>query len=139
MSGVASNRARIRSLWASMRPDLRSPPTDRARASPASRSSARQRLTLDALTPNRSPAWRWLNPRATAARTRTRRSNDKAVGMPAGLDPGQQLESRQTQFWNPSRFNQIGYRSRTARPSFRPSWAARLPDSKEPDVTAGLL
>src|SRR5215204_5412409 len=92
MSGVASNRARIRSLEASIRPDLRSPPTDRARASPCSRSSARHRLTLAALTPKRSLARRWLKPPATAARTRTRRSNDKAVGMPAGLHPGQQLD-----------------------------------------------
>jgi hypothetical protein len=64
---------------------------ERGRASPQSRSSAHHRLTLAALTPNRSPACRWLKPCATAANTRTRRSSDRALGMSAGLHPADSL------------------------------------------------
>ena len=85
MSGVSSTRARIVAPCASTRPERRSPPWERGPASPRSRSSDRQRLTLAALTPNRSPACRWLKPFATAAKTRTRRSSDRALGMSAGL------------------------------------------------------
>ena len=91
MSGVASRTARIVSLCASIRPDLRSPLVGRARASPCSRSSARQRLTLAALTPNRSPTARCDSPRAAAASTRTRRSNERDVGMSAGPHPADSL------------------------------------------------
>src|SRR6516225_9320559 len=45
-----------------MRPDRRSPPSAFGRASPCSRSRVRQRLTLAALTPNRSAASRWVAP-----------------------------------------------------------------------------
>jgi hypothetical protein len=46
---------------------------------------ARQRLTLAAFTPKRSPAYRWLSPDATAARTRTRRSSESGVDIAASL------------------------------------------------------
>jgi hypothetical protein len=56
---------------------------------PCSRARRRQRLTLAALTPNRSPASRCEAPASTAARTRTRRSSDSAFDMSAGLRPRQ--------------------------------------------------
>ena len=71
------------------------------RASPCSRSRARHRLTLAALTPNRSPAARWVSPPATAAKTRTRRSSESAVDMPASLQPGRQSEITSSRFGNP--------------------------------------
>jgi hypothetical protein len=83
------------------------------RASPRSRSSARHRLTLAALTPNRSPAWRWLKPRATAANTRTRRSNDRALGISAGLHPADSLNHLSRDSGIPLRFDPIGRRSRS--------------------------
>ena len=65
---------------------LRSPPKGPGRGSPFSRSSARQRLTLAALTLNRSAACRWLRPSSrTAARTRRLKSKESAIDMPAGL------------------------------------------------------
>ena len=66
-----------------------------------SRASARRRLTLAALTPNRSPACRWLKPCVTAANTRTLRSSDRALGMSAGLPPADSLNhlNRDSGIW----------------------------------------
>jgi hypothetical protein len=55
----------------------------------------RYRLTLAALTPKRSPAARCDRPAATAAKTLTRRSTERAVAISAGLRPGGKLESSQ--------------------------------------------
>jgi hypothetical protein len=85
MSGAAFSMARIVSLCISIRPDLRSPPSAFGRASPCCRSRFRHRLTLAALTPNRSPASRCDAPALTAARTRVRRSSERGLDMPAGL------------------------------------------------------
>src|ERR1700761_8907609 len=84
-SDVSSRSSRIRAACASIRPERRSPPRGPGRAFPCSRCKLRHRLTLAGLTPNRAAASRWLAPAATAARTRTRRSTDKAFDMPAGL------------------------------------------------------
>src|SRR4051794_29294290 len=91
MSGVSSMSARISAACASMRPERRSPPSALGRASPCVRSKARQRIALDALTPNRSAAWRQDNPVPIAASTRVRRSSDSAFDMPAGLHPAGSL------------------------------------------------
>jgi hypothetical protein len=40
-----------------------------------------------------------------------RRSIESGVGMSAGLPPGRQLESSESRFGNPPRFNPLGYRS----------------------------
>jgi hypothetical protein len=56
-----------------------------------SRSSARQRLTLAALTPNRSPACRWLTPCATAANTRTEDQATELSACPPASIPADSL------------------------------------------------
>ncbi len=61
------------------------------RASPRSRSRARHRLMLDALTANRSAAARCESPSATAARTRRRRSYESEPAITAGLRPAGSL------------------------------------------------
>src|SRR4051794_14950935 len=86
MSGTSSKAAWIRSAWASVRRESRSPPCGLGRASPpARRIPARripcQRIALDALTPNRAAAWRHDKPASMAARTRERRSKDSALGI----------------------------------------------------------
>ena len=45
-------------------------------------------------------------PPATAARTRTRRSNESAVDMPASLQPGRHSESPHSRFGNPDSLRQ---------------------------------
>jgi hypothetical protein len=50
-------------------------------------------MALDALTPNRAAAARHEAPAATARTTRSRRSTDSALDIPAGLPTGRQLES----------------------------------------------
>jgi len=52
---------------------------------PVSRSSAHQRIALDALTPKRAAAVRHDYPAATAATTLSRRSAGSALDMPVGL------------------------------------------------------
>ncbi len=52
---------------------------------PVVRSSAHQRIALDALTPNRAAAARHDDPAATASTTLSRRSTDSALDMPVGL------------------------------------------------------
>jgi len=89
ISGVSLSRDSINGLQASTRPERRLPPNAFGCASPCDRSRARQRLTLAALTPKRSPAARWLSPPETAARTRIRRSTDRALDISAGLRPRQ--------------------------------------------------
>ena len=76
------------------------------------RSNARQRIALDALTPNRSAAARHDNPPAIAPTTRRRRSTDKALAMQASLLAGIQHESEPSRFGNPPRFNQTRKRLR---------------------------
>lgn len=111
MSGVSSRSARISPAAASICPERRSPPRGPGRSVPFSRASARQRLTLAALTPNRSAASRWLAPASTAARTRMRRSTERALDMPAGLLSGRQFESEPECGGNSNRFKQLGLRS----------------------------
>lgn len=81
------------------------------RGSPLLRAIASHRLTLAALTPNRSAAARWLAPSATAFNTRTRRSRDSAFTMTASLLSGGHVESEPAFSGNPQRFNQLGRRS----------------------------
>ena len=92
--------------------DRRSPPSALGRGAPCSRSRARQRLTLAALTPNRAAASRCVAPACTAARTRVRRSRDSAFDMPAGLPAGRQSESKPDRFGNPPLILQFGFRTR---------------------------
>src|SRR3954453_2352731 len=89
-SGTAASAAWIRSAWASVRPESRSPPCGFGRGSPPARRIPCQRMALDALTPNRAAAWRHDRPSSMAARTRERRPKESALGMSAGL-PGQPL------------------------------------------------
>jgi len=56
MSGTAASAAWIRSAWASVRCESRSPPCGLGRASPPARRIPCQRMALDALTPNRAAA-----------------------------------------------------------------------------------
>src|SRR5215203_2993835 len=81
MSGTSAKAAWIRSAWASVRCESRSPPCGLGRASPPARRIPRQRMALEALTPNRAAAWRHDRPSSMAARTRERRSKDSALGM----------------------------------------------------------
>src|SRR3954468_12687039 len=85
MSGTSAKAAWIRSAWASVRCESRSPPCGLGRASPPARRIPCQRIALDALTPNRAAAWRHDKPASIAARTRERRSKDSALGIQAGL------------------------------------------------------
>ena len=87
MSGVSPSKDRISVACASIRPERRSPPRRLGCAPPVSRRRARHRLTLAALTPKRSPASRWLRPSSTAARTRSRKSTERAFDMIVGLHP----------------------------------------------------
>ncbi len=70
-------------MCASIRAERRSPPKAPGRASPCSRSRWRHLLMLAALTLKRSAAARCERPCETAARTRTRKSIDKAFDMSA--------------------------------------------------------
>jgi len=70
MSGTSASAARIRSAWASVRRESRSPPCGLGRASPPARRIPCQRMALDALTPNRAAAWRQDKPASMADRTR---------------------------------------------------------------------
>jgi hypothetical protein len=72
---------RRKSASASMRPDLRSPPCLFAATSPSFFSRSSQRIALDALTPNRSGAWRRKRPCSMASTTRRRRSTERALAM----------------------------------------------------------
>src|SRR5215217_2848442 len=81
MSGTSASAAWIRSAWASVRCEKRSPPCGLGRASPPARRIACQRMALDALTPNRAAACRHDRPASMAARTRERGSKDSALGM----------------------------------------------------------
>src|ERR671938_331933 len=54
MSGTSASAAWIRSAWASVRRESRSPPCGLGRASPPARRIPCQRMALDALTPNRA-------------------------------------------------------------------------------------
>jgi hypothetical protein len=83
MSGLVSTRDRMAEACASILCERRSPPSGPGRGSPCSRANRRHRLTLAALTPKRSPASRWDAPASTADSTRTLRSNDSALAMPA--------------------------------------------------------
>jgi hypothetical protein len=56
MSGTSAKAAWIRSAWASVRRESRSPPCGLGRASPPARRIPCQRMALDALTPNRVAA-----------------------------------------------------------------------------------
>jgi hypothetical protein len=78
MSGVSSTSERIKAAWASIRPERRSLPKALGFASPYARSSARHRMALIALTPNRSDAWRHDVPSSTANKTRSR---DRATAI----------------------------------------------------------
>ena len=55
-------------------------------------------------------------PSATEARTRIRRSSERAFDIPAGLRSGQQLESDPSPPVNPTRFTQLGRCSSRSRP-----------------------
>src|SRR5215216_8169697 len=85
MSATSVRAAWIRSAWASVRRESRSPPCGLGRASPPARRIACQRMALDALTPNRAAACRHDRPSSMAARTRERRSKDSGLGIQAGL------------------------------------------------------
>ena len=63
-------------------------------ASPCMHSRARQRIALDALTPNRWAACRHERPPAIAASTRVLRSSESAFDMSAGLRPADSLNHR---------------------------------------------
>ena len=90
-------------LQASIRPDQRSPPNVLGRGIPKSRSRALQRLTLAALTPKRSAAWRCLSPLAKAARTRARRSSERAFDMFTGLlIPANMLNQKRVDLGTPT-------------------------------------
>jgi hypothetical protein len=56
MSGTSASAAWIRSAWASVRCESRSPPCGFGRASPPARRIPCQRIALEALTPNRAAA-----------------------------------------------------------------------------------
>jgi hypothetical protein len=56
MSGTSASAAWIRSAWASVRCESRSPPCGFGRASPPARRIPCQRIALEALTPNRVAA-----------------------------------------------------------------------------------
>ena len=103
--------AGVRLITRQRLPRVHSPPSALGRGSPSSRVCLRQRLTLAALTPKRAAAMRWLNPSATAARTRTRRSRESAFDMSAGLLHGRQGESQTGRLGNPLQFSQRGSRS----------------------------
>lgn len=98
-SGVSARMLKIKSLQASTRPERRSLPKGPGFVSPCVRANALQRLTLAALTPKRSAA-RCDKPESAAARTRRRRSTERAVAISAGLLPGGKLESFQQRFGN---------------------------------------
>ena len=84
MSGCSSTSDRTSPAAASMRPERRSPPNAFAPKCPSRRRRSCQRIALEALTPNRSAARRHDIPPSTDARTRSRRSIDKALAMHAG-------------------------------------------------------
>ena len=84
-SRCSASHAMIASPWASVFREFRSPPRGPGRTSPWRSCRFRQRLTLAALTPNRSAASRWVAPAATAATTRTRRSTERAFDISADL------------------------------------------------------
>src|SRR3712207_6399797 len=92
-----------------------SPPIGLARALPCSRSSARQRLTLAALTLKRLLTSRWLSPDATAARTRTRRSSESGVDMAANLLAEDHLNHAHASLESSNRFKPLGSRSSPVR------------------------
>ena len=56
MSGTSASAAWMRSAWASVRRESRSPPCGFGRASPPDRRIPCQRIALEALTPNRAAA-----------------------------------------------------------------------------------
>jgi hypothetical protein len=85
MSDFRSTTRRMSAACASMRAERRSPPSGPGATEPASRTSAAQRIALDALTPKRAAAARHDAPAATAATTRSRRSTDSAFDMPTSL------------------------------------------------------
>ena len=76
-----------------IRPDRLSPPAGPGDTAPVERFSDTHRLTLAALTSNRSDASRCVAPASTAATTLSRMSSDSAFAMPAGLLAGRKLES----------------------------------------------
>ena len=96
---------------ASMRPERRSPPRAFGRASPCMHSRARQRIALDALTPNRWAACRHERPPAIAASTRVLRSSESAFDMSAGLRPADSLNYRCADLGIDIKVTQLGSRS----------------------------
>ena len=119
MSRFPSRRPRITSRCASIRPERRSPPSAFGRASPCSRASLRQRLTLAALTPKRAPAALWLRPAETDDRNTIAKIKGKGFRhLSRPPQPGQHLEAQITRTVNPrenpNRFNQIRSRSNSS-------------------------
>lgn len=98
-------------ICASIRPERRSPPSALGRAWPCSRSRLRHRLMPAALTPNRSAAARCDRPRDTAARTRTRKSIDKAFDIAAASARRKPMKQTRTDLHRKKRSSQIGFRS----------------------------
>ena len=111
MSRVSAMIAKMAAPCASIACDRRSPPSAFGKGLPSSRSRCRHRLTLAALTPKRAPATRWLAPAETAARTRTRRSTERALDISPGLHPADSLNHFASDLGIPPRFFQLGKRS----------------------------
>jgi hypothetical protein len=129
MSGVSASAAWIRAACASIRAERRSPPCLRGAADPRCSKRCRQRIALDTLTPNRAAAARHDRPSSTAAKTRSRKSIDKARPIPADLLIGNQDESENNALGNPSRFNRFGNRSKGGRPGNRAVLLRRAAES----------
>jgi hypothetical protein len=124
-----------------MRCERRSPPSAFGLASPCSRFRVRQRLTLAALTPNRSPASRWLAPACTAARTRILRSSDSAFDIPKSSEPFGGLNQNHQKKVIPIDSFSSGYALAPQKAGFLPIPSpctgrkfTRLPNAKEPAV-----
>jgi len=97
MSGVSTASPRITCECASIRFERRLPPCGRGSIVPFVRTCC-QRIALDALTPNRSAAWRHDMPWAVASTTRRRRSVESCM---LASFTNMQLESDSTNLGNP--------------------------------------
>lgn len=100
-----------------MRKERRSPPNGPGATDPASRDRARQRIALEALTPNLTAAARQDAPAAKAATTRSRRSTDSAFVVPVAP-----LKQEQLNHFSPT-------------PRSQAIWAGR----KRPNITVAIL
>jgi len=79
MSLRSSQMARMSAARSSIRRERISPPRGFGAMSPVSRCCARQRTAVEGATPNRSAAARQLDPLSTAAKSRVRKSIERAI------------------------------------------------------------